>query len=840
MTEIIFSEGWNTRYSETDKQVTIKGVHYTRGSLVFKFIDDFGNSYDKHSRDPLEQQILTDILKNIKLWNYNASMKNIPTYSEDRDMVTIKIYPNNDFVSLYKDNMSFILYLSNIYQKLPDYGGYDSYPKLREKSILPYYDPIDQPENFKVKLFEYQKKSIAKMLAIEKRIIDLEIDFKHLVEFGETCIKYNPNIGNNCDDNISTKLKVKTKGGILSDEMGLGKTITSLALVALNKSTENIKFKNGLIFSKATLIVCPSHLAKQWEVEVRKIFPLATIIKLLTKNNHVCLKYEDINKADLIIVTHQFLMNFKYYPQVNYQYCTPSNFVFSNRINALKQVLNDWKSDESDEVNFRKIMEKSQPNLEHFHFHRLIVDEGHEIFGLQLTNSSMARYMSDWLEQVNSDNNWFVSGTPFVNYEGMWKCFRFVDLKLISDSSQDFLKKSFISKKYIINQILDNIMIRHRKSDVDNQIQIPGYEEEIIWVNLTDLEKNLYNSKKNNQHVSETTLQQMCCHILVADSSNRIFGSNTEVDLDQMQEQLINYHKSTIETYTYKLEQLSQESPAFAMVQKNYKTRISESKYMLGILEKMSKKDEIDLDQNCSICFDNLTNPCLTPCGHIFCKECLDMCLNVKKSCPMCKADLQGKEIYLVESKKKEEESEEENPLIKKYGSKLGKLISVVRKLVSDDNNRIIIFSQWDKMLNLIGNSLKDNGVGNTFVKGNVWSRNSAISKFKLGKDSSGDDNKVIMLSLSNSASGTNLTEATHVIFVEPINSKNDEVKAIEGQAIGRACRLGQKNKVKVIRILTKSTIEESIYESIYSQNLDNIKRTIRIDDGTLQNEIEV
>ena len=105
-------------------------------------------------------------------------------------------------------------------------------------------------------------------------------------------------------------------------------------------------------------------------------------------------------------------------------------------------------------------------------------------------------------------------------------------------------------------------------------------------------------------------------------------------------------------------------------------------------------------------------------------------------------------------------------------------------------------------MLNLIGKSLSDNGVSNSFVKGNVWSRNSAISKFKLGKDSSGEDNKVIMLSLSNSASGTNLTEATHIIFVEPINSNTDEMKAIEGQAIGRACRLGQENKVKVMRIL--------------------------------------
>ena len=128
-------------------------------------------------------------------------------------------------------------------------------------------------------------------------------------------------------------------------------------------------------------------------------------------------------------------------------------------------------------------------------------------------------------------------------------------------------------------------------------------------------------------------------------------------------------------------------------------------------------------------------------------------------------------------------------------------------------------------MLNLIGKSLSENGVENSFVKGNVWARNSAISKFKIG-----NDNKVIMLSLSNSASGTNLTEATHILFVEPINSSFEQVKAVESQAIGRACRLGQKNKIKVLRILTKDTIEEEIYKKIYSENKDNIER-VMVDD---------
>lgn len=837
MQELHYTDGYyNCKYREEDPQLTLKGVSYDHGSLVFKFIDSSHKIYDKSVRDPLEQHILSDILKGSRLWKYNASASEYVSYGNQiRKVVSIKINVDDLFVNSYKDEIGFRIYVSNYFSKLPVYSSNHGHPKLRDISYPSYFEPIQQPANFKVNLFEYQKKSLAKMLAIEKGEINLTCDYKFKMEFGETIINFNPNISAICNNKENTNIEIKTKGGILCDEMGLGKTITSLALVALNGSTlpKETMWKGDLLFSSATLIVCPSHLAKQWETEVMKVFPKAKIIKLLTKNNHVGLKYKDIKEADIVIVTQQFLMNFKYYPQVNYTNITPSNFVFSARISTLNKKLSDWKT------NGDNIMSKTQPNLEHFSFHRLIVDEGHEIFGLQLANASVAKYMSDWLRQVNSDYYWFVSGTPFVNCDGMYKCFSFVKMKLIdSFTKSDFVDRTFVQKKYITDQILKSLLIRNRKVDVENQIEIPGYEEEVIWVNLTELERNLYNSKKSNS-VSDTTLQKLCCHILVSDSTDRYFGSNVEVDLEQMQDQLIKYHEDTVNLYQHKLNNLSPENQAYAMVKKNYTTKISESKYMLGILNKMSKKDEIDLEQNCSICFDTMTNPSLTPCGHMFCKECLEMCLQIKKLCPMCKADLKGKEIYMVESKKKKVE-EESNPLIKKYGSKLGKLISIVRSLTAIDENRIIIFSQWDRMLNLIGKSLSENGVANSFVKGNVWSRNSAINKFKLGKNSSGDDNKVIMLSLSNSASGTNLTEATHIIFVEPINTTNDEVRAIEGQAIGRACRLGQTNKVKVIRILTKDTIEENIYENIYSKNLDNIKRTILMDDGNLDENIEI
>jgi len=835
MQEINFSDGYYShKYSDTLSQINLIGVNYSKGSLVFNFSDNDDNISVKSTKDPLEMLILSEILYGSEFWKYNASKAITQSHSTTRESVGIKVIIDESFINEYKDSsVAFKIYLSTLYNNLKSYGGYDSYPKLREISYLPYTNPIEQPKNIKVKLFEYQKKSIAKMLAIEKKTLFLECSYNYVMPFGEVNINYNPIQGKH-DTTNECKLIIKTKGGILADDMGLGKTITSLVVVALNPSTYIEQFKNNLLYSNATLIICPSHLSKQWESEVNKIFPNARVIKLLTKNSHVMLTYQDIQDADIIIVTQQFLMNFKYYPQVRYQYCTPSNLNLSSRFSDLKTMFQTWRD------NDENIMIKSQPILEHFHFHRLIVDEGHEIFGLQLTNASMARYMSEWLSQVNSDYNWFVSGTPFVNYEGLKKCFDFIDIKIDDKATGNSMRNlDDINKAYIIDQILSKIMIRHRKPDVDNQIQIPGYEEEVIWVKLTDLERNLYNSKKNG-YVSDVTLQQLCCHILVSDTTSKYFG-NTIVDLELMQDKLIDYHKNSIKTYEHKLEVLQPGNQAYAMIKKNYQNKVSESKYMLSILTKMAKKDEIDLEQNCSICFDTLNNASLTPCGHIFCKECLEMCLQVKKRCPMCKADLSGKEIYSVDSKKDDEsesEPEEDNPLIKKYGSKLGKLISIVRTIITNDDNRIIIFSQWDRMLNLIGKSLSDNGVANSFIKGNVWTRNSAISKFKLGKDSTGEDNKVIMLSLSNAASGTNLTEATHIIFVEPINSKNEEVKAIESQAIGRACRIGQKNKIKVIRILTQDTIEEDIYDNIYSKSKDNIKRTIIIENDNYSEQL--
>ena len=71
----------------------------------------------------------------------------------------------------------------------------------------------------------------------------------------------------------------------------------------------------------------------------------------------------------------------------------------------------------------------------------------------------------------------------------------------------------------------------------------------------------------------------------------------------------------------------------------------------------------------------------------------------------------------------------------------------------------------------------------------------------------------MLLLSLSTASSGLNITAASHVIFVHPMNAQNLELAtSFEQQAIGRIRRIGQKaSTVHVWRFVTRGTVEEHV-----------------------------
>ena len=101
----------------------------------------------------------------------------------------------------------------------------------------------------------------------------------------------------------------------------------------------------------------------------------------------------------------------------------------------------------------------------------------------------------------------------------------------------------------------------------------------------------------------------------------------------------------------------------------------------------------------------------------------------------------------------------------------------------------------------------------------NAIQKTAALSSFK----DSDSEVKVILLSLSKAASGSNLIQASHVVLIDPISGTKEEVKAIEQQAIGRAYRQGQAQQVTVVRFLIKDTKEHMIYLRINTpESTDN------------------
>jgi len=658
------------------------------------------------------------------------------------------------------------------------------------------------------------------------------------------------------------------QGGLLCDNTGLGKTLTLTVhitddttnidtiisdrlkmlndyKVELNNTTsEEISMNKidilGILNNEITLyqdnifklktncnlLIVPVRLLQQWESEMKSYLPTTKIFLISTVRDYYKLKLEDINKYTVVIIAITFLQNDK-------RLVHPEGYDITDIL---------WK--------------------------RVIVDEVHELFG----HDANSKRNFNMVNKTKALFKWGISATPTLNLncdnillfltgDNYWSNSAIISYSRynkITTDVREFWK--FINTYYRYNE----------KTKVDTEIHIPDYEENIVELEMSNIEKLMYNNATGDtrrmialctNYKISTQDSQLSGFATVSELKQRMLEQHTKkktehIEKIEQENKIIGYIKELIDwlytdrvtlpehikinyciitgyydAYNIMTKDLNLLNDQIELVSKKLESKEKQIDIMkkdLKIIEMKEKMiDKFDsmieekLNEPCMICFGNLDTVMITTCNHMYCGICVNELFKSTATikCPMCRAPLTrqevngmvDKDLNLIsgdDMKKKIETKEEENINIISGGTKINAIINYIN---DNKDSKIIIFALEKQTLDLMNDILVEKGIKYVNLKGNAFVVSKQLKRFKNGEV------QVILLSADRANSGTNLIEASHIILldthlIQDYKSKKD----IEKQAIGRAVRLGQKNNVKVVRFIMKNTIEQ-IYLNKYS-----------------------
>ncbi len=139
----------------------------------------------------------------------------------------------------------------------------------------------------------------------------------------------------------------------------------------------------------------------------------------------------------------------------------------------------------------------------------------------------------------------------------------------------------------------------------------------------------------------------------------------------------------------------------------------------------------------------------------------------------------------------------------KTYTGDSGKLEDVIHMLRStaSEGHKVLVFSQFVRHLAIIREFLESENMKYAYLDGTTKDRQAQVQTFQENEEV-----KIFLISLKAGGVGLNLTKAEYVFLLDPWWNP-----AVEAQAIDRAHRIGQENKVIIYKFITHNTVEEKI-----------------------------
>lgn len=140
------------------------------------------------------------------------------------------------------------------------------------------------------------------------------------------------------------------------------------------------------------------------------------------------------------------------------------------------------------------------------------------------------------------------------------------------------------------------------------------------------------------------------------------------------------------------------------------------------------------------------------------------------------------------------------NPEYDGDSGKMEDITHMIENTISK-GHKVLIFSQFVKHLKIMGDYLESQGTLFSYLDGATKNRQEQVERFQ-----NDESVRLFLISLKAGGTGLNLTKAEYVFLLDPWWNP-----AVEAQAIDRAHRIGQVNKVFAYKFVSKDTIEEKI-----------------------------